>query len=62
MANDPFEVKVYCKECNSYLWSIGRVELNSPETDTILIYCPMVKDPMGECTGKQPRLAHDRLR
>lgn len=46
---DPDEKKIYCKECNGYLWSVS---VHDPWKD--LISCPFVKGPDGQCTGKFP--------
>lgn len=44
------ECKVYCSECNGYLWSICTAD--SGGTDLMQIKCPCQKDPCGECTGR----------
>lgn len=52
---DTEETKVYCEECNGYLWSVSRREeilgKLAIRSDTILRKCPYQKDCLGNCTG-----------
>lgn len=54
---DPEEVQVVCSECNGYLWSISTSDApaKAAEEGFHMIRCPMIKDPMGECTGRPRR-------
>lgn len=52
---DPDEVKVYCEDCNGYLFS-DSVYDRDPKRN--LIPCPMQKDSSGRCTGSYPRRVH----
>jgi len=49
---DPMEQRVWCSECNGYLYSVSRLQAY-PET----VKCPYVKTPGGVRTGEFPRNA-----
>lgn len=44
---DGDETKVYCGDCNSYLWS----DFDPSGRDVVIIRCPCKLDPVGKCTG-----------
>lgn len=54
MRIDDEEVEVICAQCNGYLWSVGPGEDESGQS-SVLINCPMQKDPLGRCTGNMKK-------
>lgn len=54
---DDTEQQIWCGECNCYLHSRDRTDLQ--EESIVLVTCPCKRDPLGKCTGILKERSHE---